>query len=145
MTATYFPSGKEKATKKWYLVDAKEKVLGRLAARIARVLRGKEHATYTPNQDFGDYVVVINARDLIVRGRKLEQEFFAKHTKFPSGLKIKSAKQVFETNPERLLIAAVSGMMPKTILGTNMLKKLHVFPDNTHPHKAQQLIPLDIA
>lgn len=145
MTSTYFPSPKEQQEKKWFLVDANGKILGRLAARIARVLRGKEKAAYSPNVDMGDYVVVINAKDIKVTGKKLEQEFFATHSKYPSGLKVKSAKQVLEQHPERLLYAAISGMMPKTILGTKMLKKLRVYPGAEHPHAAQPLMPLELS
>lgn len=145
MTKTYFPTGKKKREPKWWLVDAKGKVLGRLASRIAPILCGKENPAYTPHHDMGDYVVVINAQKLVMRGNeKMEQKFYAKHTGYPSGLKIKTARQVFEKHPERLLLTAVSGMMPKTRLGENMLKKLRVYSDVNHPHTAQKLESLNI-
>ncbi len=145
MTQTYFPKSTEKHPANFWLVDAKDKVLGRLAARIARLLCGKDNPLYTPDRDMGDHVIVVNARELSMRGNnKLLQAFVATHSGYPSGLRIRTAKEIQEKHPERLLYLAVSGMMPKTRLGQKMLKKLRVYPDAAHPHEAQKLKPLDL-
>lgn len=144
MAKTIFFDKKE-GDRKWRLIDAKGKRLGRLASRIARILLGKENPAYAPNMDMGDYVVVINAKDIALSVRALEQKFYAKHTKFPSGLKVKTAKQVLETHPDRILSYAVKGMMPKTLMGKKMFKKLFIYPGAEHRHQAQTPEPLDIS
>lgn len=131
--------------KRWWLIDAKGKRLGRLASRLARILLGKENPAYTPNADMGDYVVVINAKDITLSPRALEQKFYARHTKFPSGLKVRTAQQLQKTHPERLLAYAVKGMMPKNLLGKKMFKKLFIYSGAEHSHEAQKPQPLDIS
>lgn len=143
MTKTIFTDKKEQ-DRKWRLIDAKGKRLGRLASRIARILLGKENPSYAPHMDMGDYVVVINAKDISLSVRALSQKFYAKHTKFPSGLKVKTAQQLLEAHPDRVLSYAIKGMMPKTLMGKKMFKKLFIYPGTEHRHQAQNPEPLDI-
>jgi len=128
----------------WVLVDAQNKVLGRLASQIAMRLRGKHRPEYTPHVDTGDYVVVVNAAKLRVTGRKAEQKDYIRHTGYPGGLRRTSFAKVQATRPERALQHAVKGMLPKGPLGYAMLKKLKVYAGSTHPHSAQQPKPLEI-
>ncbi len=128
----------------WVLVDAQNKVLGRLASQIAMRLRGKHRPEYTPHVDTGDYVVVVNAAKVRVTGRKAEQKDYIRHTGYPGGLRRTSFARVQATRPERALQHAVKGMLPKGPLGYAMLKKLKVYAGATHPHSAQQPKPLEI-
>ena len=123
--------------RKWYVVDLDGAVLGRAATRIATILRGKHKPTYTPHDDVGDFVVVINAPNVELTGRKAEQKMYRYHTNYPGGLKETSAAQVLDKNPERAVEAAVRGMLPKGPLGRRQLRKLKVYAGNTHPHAAQ--------
>lgn len=140
---TVFPKQGE-PQHEFYLVDVKGKVLGRAAARIAHYLRGKEKVNFTPNADMGNFVIVVNAKDVMIKGAKWEREFYAKHTNYPSGLKIKSLRQMFEKDPTRVFYLAVKGMMPKNALGDKLLKRLRVYPDEKHEHEAQKPSPLTI-
>lgn len=124
--------------RKWYLIDAKDKVLGRLSSEIAMILMGKNKPTYTPHIDTGDYVVVINADKIKLTGKKLEQESYVHHTLYPGGRKDIPFKTVFEKYPERMIFHAVKGMLPKSSLGRHMLKKLRVYKGPEHEHEAQQ-------
>jgi large subunit ribosomal protein L13 len=128
----------------WVVVDAQNKVLGRLASQIALRLRGKHRPEYTPHVDTGDYVVVVNAAKLRVTGRKAEQKDYIRHTGYPGGLRRTSFAKVQATRPERALQHAVKGMLPKGPLGYAMLKKLKVYAGATHPHSAQQPKPVEI-
>ena len=123
---------------KWYLVDAKGKTLGRLATRIAILLRGKHKPIFTPHVDTGDFVIVVNAEKLNLTGKKWEEKFYIYHTGYPGGLKSTSAGKVKKTKPQRLITMAVQGMLPKTKLGKKMIKKLKVYSGEAHPHQAQQ-------
>jgi len=123
---------------KWYLVDAKGKTLGRLATRIAILLRGKHKPIFTPHVDTGDFVVVVNAEKVNLTGKKWEEKFYIYHTGYPGGLKSTSAGKVKKTKPQRLITMAVQGMLPKTKLGKKMIKKLKVYSGEAHPHQAQQ-------
>lgn len=132
--------------KKWVLFDAKDVVVGRLAVEISRILRGKHKSLYTPHVDCGDFVIVINAKDVHMTGNKLTQEFHRWHTGHPGGLKERSMKQLIEgKHPERVLEIAVQRMMPKTKLGRHQFKKLRVYADDQHPHEAQQPTVIDFA
>ncbi len=132
--------------KKWVLFDAKDIVVGRLAAEIATILRGKNKAIYTPNADTGDFVIVINAKDVHLTGNKLEQEYHRWHTGHPGGLKERTMKQLMNSaHPERVLELAVQRMMPKTKLGSRQFKKLRVYAGSEHPHEAQQPVVIDFA
>ena len=129
---------KEKDIKrKWYIVDAKDKVLGRLASRIAIVLRGKHKAEYTPHIDCGDEVIVINADKIRTTGRKLKQKEYQAYSGYPGGRKTKKLETVLEHKPAQALRLAVKRMLPGTSLGRKMLKKLRVYPGGKHPHLAQ--------
>jgi len=137
--STYFPSGKGLAdSRKWYVVDAKGKTVGRLATEVARVISGKNNPAWTPFLDMGDHCVVINARHAIFKGSKNDQKLYRRHTQFPGGLREVSVKDMFEKHPERVIELAVKGMLPKTKLGKAMAKKLRVYADADHRHKAQK-------
>lgn len=122
----------------WYVIDASECVLGRLASFVASRLRGKHKPIYTPHVDTGDHIVVINAEKVALTGKKLNDKLYHRHSGYMGGLKSMTAKQVLEKRPEDLLVHAVRGMLPKNRLGRNMLKKLKVYAGPEHPHAAQQ-------
>lgn len=128
----------EDADKKWYVVDAKDQVLGRLAAQIARIIRGKNKPTFTPNMDTGDFVVVINAEKVKLTGKRETQKTYFSHSMYPGGGKFKSFQEVINKNPEFAIENAVKGMIPKTKLGKQIIKKLKVYAGETHPHTAQK-------
>jgi large subunit ribosomal protein L13 len=128
----------------WYIVDASDKVLGRVATEIARRLRGKHKAEYTPHVDTGDYIVVINAEKITVTGRKSKEKIYYHHTGFPGGIKSVSFEKLQAKNPIRIIELAVKGMLPKNILGREMYRKLKVYAGNEHPHAAQQPKQLEI-
>ncbi|MDQ3922955.1 MAG: 50S ribosomal protein L13 [Actinomycetota bacterium] len=123
--------------RKWLLVDAEGKTLGRLATEIARLLRGKNKPHYTPHVDTGDFVVVVNAEKVVVTGKKAEQKVYRRHTGYPGGLKETSYEQMLERKPTEILRRAVKGMMPRTRLGRQQFKKLKVYAGPEHPHDAQ--------
>ncbi len=128
----------------WFLVDAKDKTLGRLASEIARRLRGKHKVEYTPHVDTGDYIVVVNAEKIRVTGNKLQDKMYHHHTGYVGHLKSISLEKQLAKAPERVLQAAVKGMLPKNPLGRAMFKKLRVYAGTEHGHQAQQPQPLDI-
>jgi large subunit ribosomal protein L13 len=134
---TVFPS-KSKVARAWHLIDADNKVLGRVASETARILMGKNKPIYTPFLDTGDHVVVINASKIRLTGRKEEQKLYRRHTGYPGGLIETSAKKVRANHPTRMVEDAVAGMLPKTKLGKHMIKKLKVYAGDKHPHQAQQ-------
>ncbi len=129
---------------KWYLIDADGKTLGRLAARIAGMLRGKHRPTFTPNVDMGDHVVIINAEKIHLTGDKMKTKLYRHHTGFPGGLKTATAQHVFKKDPTILLTKAIEGMLPKTPLGNQMAKKLRVYVGAVHPHQAQAPEPITL-
>ncbi|MBI3320510.1 MAG: 50S ribosomal protein L13, partial [Candidatus Omnitrophica bacterium] len=124
--------------RRWVLIDAKGQILGRLASRIAILLRGKHKATFTPFLDTGDFVVVINARNIQVTGSKLTQKRYRTYSGYPSGLRETTLGDMLEKHPERVIHLAVKGMLPDGPLGRKLLGKLKVYPDATHPHQAQR-------
>ncbi len=130
--------------REWFLVDAEGKTLGRLATKIAEILRGKHKPIYTPHLDCGDYVVVINADKIRVTGRKLDQKIYYRHSGYPGGLKSITLRDQLQKHPERVLEAAVRGMLPKNRLGRKMFKKLKVYAGDSHPHQAQQPKTLEL-
>jgi large subunit ribosomal protein L13 len=130
--------GAKDIEREWYLVNAEGKTLGRLASEIAQVLRGKHKPIYTPHLDCGDYVIVVNADKVQVTGRKLDQKMYYRHSGYPGGIKSISLRNQLQKHPERVLQAAVRGMLPKNPLGRRMLKKLKVYAGGSHPHQAQQ-------
>jgi large subunit ribosomal protein L13 len=128
--------------RKWYLVDADNQVLGRLATRVATILRGKHKPTFTPHLDVGDHVVVVNAEKVHLTGRKRTDKMYRWHTGYIGGLREVTADQMLRTHPERVIEWAVQGMLPKNRLGRAMAKKLKVYRGAAHPHQAQQPTPL---
>ncbi len=129
---------------KWYLVDAEGKTLGRLASRVAGMLRGKHRPTFTPNVDMGDHIVVVNAEKIRMTGNKMATKLYRHHTGFPGGLKTATAQHVFKKDPTIILTKAIEGMLPKTPLGNGMAKKLRVYAGTTHPHQAQGPEPITL-
>ena len=123
--------------RKWYVVDARDAVLGRLAVKIAVHLRGKNKPVFTPNVDTGDFIIVVNADKVRLTGKKLTDKVYYHHTGYIGGIKAETAKEMFEKHPERIIEKAVWGMLPKNTLGKQMLKKLKVYRGAEHPHKAQ--------
>ena len=130
--------------REWYLVDATDKTLGRLAREIARRLRGKHKPEYTPHVDTGDYIVVVNAEKIRVTGNKLADKMYHHHTGYIGNLKSISLGKLLEKAPERVIETAVKGMLPKNVLGRAMFKKLRVYAGPEHGHEAQQPKPLEI-
>ena len=130
------------AQRRWYIVDAEGQVLGRIATEIAKVLRGKHKPTFTPNQDAGDFVVVVNARALKLTGTKLEKKVYFRHTEYPGGIRERTAAQMLEEKPEELVKLAVKGMLPKNRLSRKLVTKLKVYAGPEHPHDAQKPQPL---
>jgi len=124
--------------RQWLLVDAKGKTLGRLATQVATVLKGKHKPIFTPHMDTGDHVIVINAKEISLTGRKAEDKRYFRHTMYPGGAYWVSIQTLMEKDPERVVMQAVRGMMPKTKLGRAMIKKLKVYAGPEHPHAAQQ-------
>lgn len=128
----------EDVKRDWYVVDAQDLVLGRVASKIANVLRGKNKAIFTPSVDTGDFVIVVNAEKIALTGRKLADKVYYSHSGFPGGLKEITAGKLLEKKPEDLIKKAVKGMLPKNKLSRHMLKKLKIYTGATHPHDAQQ-------
>ena len=124
--------------KKWYVVDATDKTLGRLASEIASVLRGKNKAIYTPHIDTGDYVIVVNAEKVKVTGKKLDQKVYYRHSEYVGSLKETTLREMLNKHPERVIESAVKGMLPKGPLGREMYTKLHVYAGPDHKHEAQK-------
>ena len=129
---------------KWYLVDAEGKTLGRLASRVAGMLRGKHRPTFTPNVDRGDHIVIVNAEKIHMTGDKMTTKLYRHHTGFPGGLKTATAQHIFKKDPTIILTKAIEGMLPKTPLGNGMAKKLRVYVGPTHPHQAQGPEPITL-
>jgi large subunit ribosomal protein L13 len=130
--------------RRWYVVDARGKVLGRMATEIAKILRGKHKPVFTPNQDTGDFVIVINARDVRLTGTKLTKKVYYRHTEYPGGIRERSAAQMLEEKPEDVVRLAVKGMLPKNRLSRKLVTKLKVYAGSEHPHDAQKPQPLAI-
>jgi large subunit ribosomal protein L13 len=137
-----FMAKKDEVPRRWFVLDAQGKVLGRLATQIAMVLRGKNKPTFTPYLDTGDFVVVLNAGQVTLTGNKLDQKMYYRHSGYPGGLKEISARDLLKKKPEEVLRRAVRGMLPKNSLGRHQLKKLKLYLGTEHPHEAQQPEPL---
>ncbi|HNX96428.1 MAG TPA: 50S ribosomal protein L13 [Candidatus Aminicenantes bacterium] len=134
---THVPK-KDSLQRKWWIVDASDAVLGRLATRLSDVLRGKDHAHYTPFFDGGDFVIVINARKIRLTGQKEEQKVYYRHSGYMGGIREIQYNRLKEQHPERIVLSAVKGMLPKNRLGRKLLTKLRVYPGETHRHDAQK-------
>lgn len=132
------------AQRQWYVVDAHEKVLGRMASEIAKVLRGKNKPIFTPNADAGDFVIVINARSVKLTGKKLQKKIYYRHTDYPGGIRERTAEKMLEEKPEDLILLAVKGMLPKNRLSRRLVTKLKIYAGPEHPHEAQKPQPLAI-
>jgi len=130
--------------KKWLLLDARDETLGRLSSKIASILMGKNKAQYTPHNDLGDYVVVVNAEKIRVTGNKDIQKKYYKHTGYPGGLKSSTFSEIIEKNPENLILKAVKGMLPKNKLSNSIISKLKVYEGDNHPHAGQNPIKIEL-
>jgi large subunit ribosomal protein L13 len=132
------------AQRRWYVVDAQGKILGRMAAEIAKVLRGKNKPIFAPHADTGDFVIVINARGVVLTGKKLEDKVYYRHTEYPGGIRSHSASKLRKEKPQELIRLAVKGMLPKNRLGRKLVTKLKVYAGSEHPHEAQRPQPLTL-
>lgn len=139
-----FVAKEHEVEKKWHLIDAKDRILGRLASKIAILLRGKHKPIFTPHMDAGDYVVVVNADKVALTGDKLEKKMYYRHSGYVGGLKEIPAKEMLLRRPENLIKLAVKGMLPKNSLGRRQLTKLKIYAGPDHPHQAQKLEKLEI-
>lgn len=144
MMKTYFANN-ETVEHKWYLVDASDQVLGRLACQVAKYLKGKHKPAYTPNVDTGDYIVVINAARIKVTGKKEQEKVYYRHSGYPGGIKETNFASLQAKDPRQVIELAVKGMLPKNPLGREMLRKLKVYPGAEHPHTAQQPEEINLA
>ena len=135
---------KEDVEHSWYLLDAENQILGRFATVVANKLRGKDKPTYTPHVDNGDFIVVVNAKKIRVTGNKFEQKKYYRHSLYPGGLKTASFKEKIDKDPESIILKAVKGMLPKNKLSNQILKKLKVYSGDSHPHEAQNPIPIKL-
>lgn len=140
-TKTYVPDA-EKIEKKWYVVDAEGQVLGRLASQVAQILMGKHKSIYTPFMDVGDFVIVVNAEKVKVTGKKKDQKLYRWHTGYPGGFKSETLGSLLNRRPEEVIRRAVWGMIPHNRLGRKMIRKLKIYAGPSHPHQAQNPIPL---
>lgn len=138
MNMKTFSLKKENINRDWFVIDVADKVLGRVATKIADRIRGKDKPTYTPHTDGGDYVIVINAEKIRVTGSKFENKKYYSHSLYPGGLKTKTFRELNEKNPEKIIEEAVKGMLPKNKLGKSIIKKLKVFRGPSHDHESQQ-------
>ena len=141
---TTFMQKKEDVVRDWYVIDAKDMPLGRVASKAARMLEGKHKATYTPHVDCGDNIIIINASEVVLTGNKLNDKKYYDHSRYVGGLRERTAKEMKENYPEEMIERAVKGMLPKGRLGRQMYKKLYVYAGAEHPHMAQQPKTIDL-
>ncbi|AEH22817.1 ribosomal protein L13 [Thermodesulfobacterium geofontis OPF15] len=135
---------KEEIKREWYIVDAKDKILGRLASKLAYILQGKHRPDYTPHVDQADFIVVINAEKIKLTGKKLDQKVYWRHSGYMGGLKLETARKLLERKPEQLIYLAVKRMLPRNRMRKKLLKKLKIYAGESHPHTAQNPKPLEI-
>ncbi len=136
---TYQMDVKEaRAQRRWYIVDADGKVLGRLASEVAKVLRGKHKPSFSPHLDGGDFIIVVNARGVKLTGKKLEKKVYYRHSEYPGGIRLTTAEKMLGSKPESLFRLAVKGMLPKNRLGRKLITRLKVYAESVHPHEAQR-------
>ncbi|MEK7523434.1 MAG: 50S ribosomal protein L13 [Patescibacteria group bacterium] len=140
---THVPTEQE-LKQKWFLVDVKGKTLGPIATKIANILRGKNKVFFTPQTDCGDYVVVINAKSVRLAGNKMDTKMYHWHTRYPGGFRTRTAREISETKPEKIIYDAVWGMLPRNKTRKHLMRKLHIFPEDTHNVKAQSPEPLKL-
>jgi large subunit ribosomal protein L13 len=142
---TYIAKDSEiEAARQWFLVDVEGQILGRIASRIASLLKGKNKPFYSPHQDVGDFVIVVNAEKIAVTGNKLKDKIYHKHTGYPGGQKAITMETMLRHHPERIIELAVKRMLPKNALGRKMFRKLKVYVGSEHPHQAQQAVKFDL-
>jgi large subunit ribosomal protein L13 len=141
MNPKTYSAKRDELDARWYVIDAQDKILGRVATEIATILRGKHKPTFTPHLNCGDYVVVVNAKKVAVTGDRLDSKIYYRHSQYPGGLKQETLRQVLQKHPERAIERAVKGMLPHNRLGAQILTHLKVYPGPTHPHEAQQPAP----
>lgn len=141
---TSYMQKKEAVDRKWYVIDAKGQPLGRVASKAAHILRGKHKPTFTPHIDCGDYVIIINAKEVALTGNKLEKKIYYNHSMYPGGLRERTAKVMKENYPIEMMERAVKGMLPHNRLGRTMYGKLFVYEGETHPHMAQKPVTLEL-
>ena len=139
-----FMANPDKIDRKWYVVDAKGATLGRLASEVASVLRGKNKPEFTPHADCGDYVIVINAAQVKVTGKKLDQKIYYNHSEYVGGMRETTLRELLAKKPERVVELAIKGMLPKGPLGRDMYRKLHVYAGEKHGHQAQKPVVMEI-
>ncbi len=139
-----FQAKKEEVDHQWYLVNAEGKILGRLATELAKILRGKNKPSFTPHVDTGDFVVVVNAEKVVLTGKKMKDKTYYHHTGYPGGIREIKAEKLLAQKPTEMLRIAVKGMLPKTSLGRQMLRKLKIYAGTDHPHEAQKPASLGI-
>lgn len=139
-----YQAKREEVDHKWYLVNAEGKVLGRLSAEIAKMLKGKNKPTYTPHLDTGDFVIVVNAGKVTLTGKKMKDKIYYHHTGYPGGIKEMTAEKLLTKKPTEMIRMAVKGMLPKTSLGRQMLRKLKIYAGPNHPHEAQKPVLLEL-
>ena len=139
-----FMANPDKIDRKWYVVDAKGATLGRLASEVASVLRGKNKPEFTPHADCGDYVIVINAAEVKVTGKKLDQKIYYNHSEYVGGMRETTLRELLAKKPERVVELAIKGMLPKGPLGRDMYRKLHVYAGENHGHQAQKPVLMEI-
>jgi large subunit ribosomal protein L13 len=142
MSAKTYTARESEIDRRWFLVDATDQTLGRLASRIAHVLEGKHKPSFTPNLDSGDHVIVLNARRISVTSDKLESKRYIRHSGYPQGYREETLGHLLERRPEEVIRRAVKGMLPRTKLGAQQLRKLKIYPGSDHPHQAQRPEPL---
>lgn len=139
------PGKMKELVRKWRIVDAQGKVLGQIAVAIADALRGKDKVIFTPHLDLGDFIIVINAKDVVLTGNKMEQKEYYRHSRYFGNLKVKTAKEKIENNkPEEIIMDAVKGMIPRNKLRKDMISRLKIYSGATHPHEAQQPTPMNV-
>ena len=144
MTYKTFVTKPDDIEREWWVVDAEGQTLGRLATQIATILRGKNKPIFAPNVDVGDFVIVINCGKIHVTGNKMDDKYYYRHSGYNGGLKSITLRRQLEKHPDRVIQAAVKGMLPKNALGRKMLKKLKIYAGDTHPHAAQNPKPLEL-
>jgi large subunit ribosomal protein L13 len=139
-----YQAKKEELDRQWYLVNAEEKVLGRLAAELVKILKGKNKPTYTPHMDTGDFVIVVNAGKVALTGKKMKDKIYYHHTGYPGGIKEINAEKLLAKKPTEMIRMAVKGMLPKNSLGRQMIRKLKIYAGPNHPHEAQKPVTINL-
>ena len=141
MNSKTYSAKRDELEARWYVIDAENMVLGRLASQIATILRGKHKPTFTPHMNGGDFVIVVNAEKVAVTGNRLDQKLYYRHSQYPGGMKIETLRQALERHPERVIERAVKGMLPRNRLGEDIRLRMKVYAGPTHPHQAQKPEP----